>query len=393
MYRSTLMALAVMTAGGAAAQGFNDAPPNAPDQVPAFGGQTRAPVLPDTALAQQVIVDGLENPWGMAQLPDGAWLVTEKPGRLRLIGADGAIEDPISGLPKVDARGQGGLLDVAIADDFARTRRVWVSFAQPREGRKTATAVATGLLSQDNRHLQDMKVIWQQEPAWTSTRHYGSRLVFDGKGGLFVTTGERSDPEPRAYAQNVRSSLGKVVRIDPISGAPMGDPGVAEALPEIWSWGHRNIQGATLGPDGNLWTIEHGPQGGDELNRPQAGRNYGWPRVTYGVEYGGQPVGEGITRLEGTEQPVYYWDPVIAPGGMSFYDGAMFPEWRGDLLIGGLRAAAVVRLKMQDGRVTGEARHVQGIGRVRDVEVADDGAIMVLTDAANGALIRLTPQD
>ncbi|SES99470.1 PQQ-dependent sugar dehydrogenase [Paracoccus homiensis] len=391
MYRSAFMALAILTAGGAAAQGFNQAPPNAPDQTPAFDGQTRAPVLSDTPLSRQVIADGLDHPWGMAQMPDGAWLVTEKPGRLRIIAADGSLGEPIAGLPKVDARGQGGLLDVAIANDFAETRRVWVSFAQPREGGKTATAVATGILSADGRQLQEMNVIWQQQPAWKSTKHYGSRLVLDGEGGLFVTTGERSDPEPRVYAQNVRATLGKVVRIDPISGAAMGDPGVAEALPEIWSWGHRNIQGAALGPQGELWTIEHGPKGGDELNRPQAGRNYGWPRVTYGVEYSGQPVGEGVTQLEGTEQPVYYWDPVIAPGGMAFYEGEMFSDWQGDLLIGGLRAGAVVRLQMQDGRVTGEARHVQGIGRVRDVAVADDGAIMVLTDAANGALIRLTP--
>ena len=386
-----VLAAGSLFATAAFAQDFNAAPPNARDQTPAFQGQTRAPVLPDTGLRQQVIADGLEHPWGMAQLPDGSWLVTERAGRLRHVGADGHLSKPIAGLPEFDTRNQGGLLDVAVAGDFDRTRRLWISFAQPRGGGKTATAVATATLSADGAALEGVAVIWQQQPAWDSTLHYGSRLVFDGRGGLFVTTGERSVGDARPYAQNVTTTLGKVVRIDPQTGAPMGDPGVAEALPEIWSWGHRNIQGAAMGPDGALWTVEHGPKGGDELNRPQAGRNYGWPRVTYGVEYSGAPVGEGITALEGTEQPVYYWDPVIAPGGMAFYDGAMFPDWQGDLLIGGLQAGALVRLELSDGRVTGEARHLQGIGRVRDVAVADDGAVVILTDEANGRMIRVTP--
>ena len=380
-----------LLATAAFAQDFNAAPPNAPGQTPAFQGQTRAPVLPDLALQQQVIAEGLEHPWGMAQLPDGGWLVTERAGRLRHVGADGRLSDPIGGLPAIDTRRQGGLLDVAVADDFAQTRRIWISFAEPRQGGKTATAVATGRLSADGTTLEGTTVIWQQQPAWDSTLHYGSRLVFDGKGGLFVTTGERSLPEARIHSQNVTTTLGKVVRIDTATGAPRGAPGVAEALPEIWSWGHRNIQGAAMGPDGGLWTIEHGPKGGDELNRPQAGRNYGWPRVTYGVEYSGGPVGEGITVLEGTEQPVYYWDPVIAPGGMAFYDGPMFPDWRGDLLIGGMQAGALVRLELSGARVTGEARHLQGIGRVRDVAVAGDGAVMILTDEARGRMIRVTP--
>ncbi|RMC37730.1 PQQ-dependent sugar dehydrogenase [Paracoccus alkanivorans] len=389
--RSTAIVAAGILAGPAFAQDFNDAPPNAQGQSPAFENQTRAPVLPDMALQQEVIAEGLENPWGMAQLPDGSWLVTERPGRLRLIGADGSVSDPIAGVPEVDGRDQGGLLDVAIADDFSATRQIWLSFSQPREGGRTATAVATGSLSADGAAIEDAEVIWQQEPAWDSTKHYGSRLVFDGQGGLFVTTGERSVDDARVHAQNVATTLGKVVRIDPQSGAPMGQPGVEGALPEIWSWGHRNIQGADMGPDGALWTVEHGPRGGDELNRPQPGRNYGWPRVTYGVEYSGEPVGDGVTQMEGTEQPAYYWDPVIAPGGMSFYDGAMFPDWQGDLLIGGLQAGALVRLELSDGRVTGEARHLQGIGRIRDVEVAEDGSIMLLTDQDEGALVRITP--
>ncbi|MBK4214499.1 PQQ-dependent sugar dehydrogenase [Paracoccus caeni] len=388
-----LTTLAFLFAGtAAAAQDFNATPPHGQGQTPAFDGQTRAPALPDQPLTHQVVTEGLEHPWGMAELPDGSWLVTELPGRLRLVGADGSLSDPISGLPEIDSRDQGGLLDVTIADDFADTRRLWLSFAQTREDGKTATAVATATLSADGTALEGTEVIWQQNPAWSSTKHYGSRLVFDGEGALFVTTGERSNADARVYSQNVTTTLGKVVRINPADGAPMGNPGVAEALPEIWSWGHRNIQGAAMGPDGALWTIEHGPKGGDELNRPQAGRNYGWPLVTYGVEYSNQPVGEGVTQMEGTEQPVYYWDPVIAPGGMTFYDGPLFADWQGDALIAGLQAGALVRLEIADGRVTGEARHLTDIGeRIRDVAVASDGAIMVLTDTRNGQLIRVTP--
>ena len=392
MTRHLTLTAAALLAGTATAQDFNAAPPNAPDQQPAFENQTREPVLADDiALDQTVIADGLDHPWGLAELPDGAWLVTERAGNLRMVGADGALSDPIGGLPDIDTRDQGGLLDVTVADDFADTRRVWISFAQPREDGKTATAVATGTLSADGSTLDGTQVIWQQQPAWDSTKHYGSVLIHDGQGGLFVTTGERSNPDSRVYSQNVTTTLGKVVRINPETGAPMGDPGVAEALPEIWSWGHRNLQGAALDGQGRLWTIEHGPKGGDELNLPQAGRNYGWPRVTYGVEYSGRPIGEGITQLEGTEQPVYYWDPVIAPGQMTFYDGEMFPDWQGDLLIGGLKSNDLVRLEMEGDRVTGEARHLQGIGRVREVEVARDGALMLLTDEDNGRLIRVTP--
>lgn len=377
----------------AMAQDFNATPPHGRDQTPAFNQQTRAPILPDRTLKTKIIVDGLENPWGMVQLPNGAWLVTERPGRMRCINAAGVISEPIKGLPEIDNRDQGGLLDVAINDDFKTTRQIWWSFAQPQEDGKTATAVGTGILSWGGKEIENARVIWQQKPAWDSTKHYGSRLIFDNEGGLFVTTGERSNPDSRVHAQNVATTLGKVVRIDPQTGEPMGRPGVDGALPEIWSWGHRNIQGATLAEDGTLWTIEHGPKGGDELNHPQPGRNYGWPLVTYGIDYSGEPIGKGITQMEGTEQPVYYWDPVIAPGGMTFYHGDLFPEWKGDLLISGLKAESLVRLEMKDGRVTGEARHLQGIGRVRDVEVAADGSLMILMDHKYGAMVQITPGD
>lgn len=388
---TTLTVAAGLLAGTVMAQDFNAAPPHGTGQKPAFEGQTRAPILADVPLDHAVIADGLDHPWALAELPEGAWLLTERAGHLRLVGADGALSDPIGGLPDIDTRDQGGLLDVAVAEDFAQTRRVWISFAQPRENGKTATAVATGTLSADNRTLEGTRVIWQQQPAWDSTKHYGSVLVLDGDGGLFVTTGERSVADARPLAQNATTTLGKVVRIDAETGAPKGDPGVEGALPEIWSWGHRNIQGAAIAPDGALWTIEHGPKGGDEVNRPEAGRNYGWPIATYGIEYSGGAIGEGNTQAEGTEQPLYYWDPVIAPGQMTFYEGAMFPDWQGDMLIGGLQAGALVRLELDGDRVTGEARHLQGVGRVREVEVASDGAIMLLTDEDNGRLIRVTP--
>lgn len=388
-----IIALAGTGTFAAAAQDFNAQPPNARGQQPAFAGQTRAPVIADPVrLETTVVAAGLVNPWGMAQLPDDGWLVTERPGRLRIVRPDGRISPAINGLPEVDARGQGGLLDVAIRDDFATTRRLWWSYAEPRGGGTNATAVATGVLAGDGTALSEVRVIFRQQPAWQSTLHFGSRLVFDRSGALFVTTGERSHAEPRRLAQDLGTHLGKVLRIDPDAGGPApGNPAISGALPEIWSWGHRNLQSAALGPDGALWTVEHGPRGGDELNRPQPGRNYGWPVITYGIDYGGGPIGAGITARDGMEQPLYYWDPVIAPSGMAFYQGDMFPAWRGSVLIGGLGDRSLVRLVLDGERVAGEARYLQNRWRIRDVEVARDGAVMLLTDAQDGALVRVTP--
>lgn len=390
----SILALATalaLSSAPARAQDFNADPPNATGQTPAFEGQTRAPVINDAIkLEKKVIVDGLENPWGMAELPDGAWLVTEKPGRMRIVSADGSLSEPIKGLPEVHAQGQGGLLDVAVRDTFSDDRRVWWSFAEPRGADGNATAVATGVLSPDGATMSDVKVIFQQQPAWHSNLHYGSRLVFAPDGALFVTTGERSNPEPRQLAQDVKTHLGKVLRINPDGGAAAGNPAIEGGQPEIWSYGHRNLQAAALAPDGTLWTVEHGPKGGDELNHPQAGKNYGWPVITYGVEYSGAKVGEGITARDGMEQPVYYWDPVIGPSGLAFYEGDMFPDWKGSALIGGLAGQALVRLTLDGERVTGEARYFHGDARVRDVAVARDGAIMLLTDDT-GELIRVTP--
>lgn len=392
MTRMTIIAAAAcLLAGQGWAQGFNDRAPNGAGQTPAFQNQTRAPALSGIPrLREQVFASGLENPWGMAQLPDGSWLVTERAGRLRLVSAEGALSDPIAGVPEVDAKVQGGLLDVAVADDFARTRNLWLAFSLPDVEYRSTTAVARARLSDDGRALQDVEVIWKQSPSLVSSIHYGARLVFDHEGGLFVTTGERGLYTDSTMVQEVSNTVGKVVRINPRTGAPMGRPGVPDAMPEIWSWGHRNPQGAALAPDGSLWASEHGPRGGDEVNRVEAGKNYGWPLVTYGVDYGMEPVGEGLTRLEGTEQPVYYWDPVIAATGMVFYSGQMFPEFEGDLLVGGLQSRSISLLRIENNRVAAEARLVPGPARIRDVDVAQDGAIMILTDEDDGAMIRIS---
>lgn len=374
------------------AQDFNARQPNALDQAPATPYQTRAPIIHDPLqLHTEIIAKGLEYPWGLAELPDGRWLVTERLGRLRIVSANGHISDPIQGLPLVDNRGQGGLLDVVIQPDFEQTRQIWWSYAEPREQGKNATAVATGFLTKDESRLTDVRVIFQQNPAWKSTLHFGSRLVFDQEGMLFVTTGERSNRNARVLAQDLKTHLGKVLRIHP-QGQPLSNPNaLPQALPEIWSYGHRNIQAAALDAKGQLWTVEHGPRGGDELNQPRAGLNYGWPEISYGTEYTGFDVGAGLTAKEGMEQPVYYWDPVIAPSGMSFYHHPLFSSWQNSVLIGGLAGQALVRLTMENGFVTGEARYLQGQGRIRDVAVAHDGAVIVLTDSPEGALLRISP--
>ncbi len=388
-FLTTAAALGLM-AGAALAQDFNAAPPNAPDQQPAFEGQTRAPVIADTvALKTETVVDGLSHPWALALLPDGAWLVTERPGRLRMVGADGTLSEPIAGLPEIDAKGQGGLLDVIVSPDFASDRRLWISYAAPAEG-GNQTAVATAMLSADGRSLEEVKELFRQTPVYDGDKHFGSRLLLDGQGGLIVTLGERSDVPIRDSAQADDNHLGKIVRIDSLTGAPMG---AGIGLPETHAKGFRNVQAAAFDKQGQLWTVEHGPKGGDELNHVEAGKNYGWPVITYGVAYSGADINAGKTAQEGMEQPVYYWDPVIAPSGMAFYEGAMFPDWNGSALIGALQAGGgVVRLTLDGGKVSGEARYLNGIGRVRDLAVAPDGALMLVTDADNGAVIRVSKE-
>lgn len=389
--------VALMLTSPVMAEPVPTGPPNSPSQTPAFEGQTRAAQIEETIeLDAQTVADGLEHPWGLAFLPGGDMLVTERPGRLRLITPQGDVSEPLEGLPEVDARGQGGLLDVSLAPDFADSRWVYLSYAEPREDGRNATAVARGRLSENRTRLTDVETVFQQQPAWDSTKHFGSRLVWGTDGTLWITVGERSLVEPRQLAQTLDNTIGKVLRINADGSIPEDNPfvGRADALDSIWSYGHRNIQGAARHPETNeLWTIEHGPKGGDELNRPEPGLNYGWPVITYGEDYSGADIGEGITQQEGMEQPVYYWDPVIAPGDMAFYTGDRFDGWQNSLVIASLAPGGLARVTLEDGRVTGEARYLEDLGRVRDVDQGPDGALWVLTDKGNGALIRVVPKE
>ena len=380
--------------GGAAPAGapLETRPANAPDQQPAFSGQTRAPgVRTEAALAHTVVASGLEEPWGLALLPDGRWLVTERPGRMRIITPQGAVGEPITGLPAVDARGQGGLLDVAVGPTFAQDRLVYWSYAEPREG-GNATSVARGRLSDDGSRVENVQVVFRALPAYDGGAHFGSSLAFDRAGHLFVTLGDRSDRPMRPQAQDLGSHMGKTIRINADGSVPSDNPFVGRegARPEIWSLGHRNVQGVAIAANGDVWTVEHGTRGGDELNLDRAGLNYGWPDVAYGIEYRGGPINGGVTAREGTEQPVYYWDPVIAPGGMTVYDGAMFPGWRGNLLVAALKEKHIARLVLEGNRVVGEERLLTDLGeRIRDIAVAPDGAVWAITDETDGKLVRL----
>ena len=370
-------------------------PANGAGQQPAFAGQTRAPgVRTEAALTHAVVASGLQNPWGLALLPDGRWLVTEKPGRLRIVTAEGQVGEPIAGVPAVDARGQGGLLDVVVGPTFGQDRLIYWSYAEPRDG-GNATAVARGRLSDDGARLEAVQVIFRASPVYDGDKHYGSSLAFDAQGHLFITVGERSDAPMRPQAQDLGSHMGKTLRINADGSVPTDNPfvGRAGALPEIWSLGHRNAQGIAIAENGDVWTVEHGTRGGDEINLDRAGLNYGWPDAAYGIEYRGAPINTGATTREGTEQPVYYWDPVIAPGGMTIYQGAMFPGWRGNLLVAGLKEKRISRLVLENNRVVGEEYLLTDLGeRVRDVAVGPDGAVWAITDESNGKLVRLSAQ-
>ncbi len=367
---------------------------NAPHQEPAFEGQTRAcEAESDVAFDVEVVTRGLDEPWAVAPLPGGDLLVTERTGQMRMVTAAGQVGDPLTGLPAVDARGQGGLLDVALGPDFATDRTVFWSYAEPRDG-GNGTAVARGTLSQDRRRLEDVQVIFRAMPTYDGRAHFGSRLVFDDQGHLYISTGDRSDRNMREHAQRLDGHMGKVMRINPDGSIPDDNPFVGrdEAEPEIWARGFRNVQAMTFDPEGRLWTIEHGPRGGDELNRVEAGENYGWPVQSYGIEYSGQPLPGASTDPDGYRQPVYYWDPVIAPSGAVWYTGDLFPQWRGSLFVGALRDQRLVRLELEDGRVTGEEHLLTDRGqRIRDVAQGPDGALYMVTDQEDGELWRLVP--
>ncbi len=386
----------VAQGGAATCAPLESRKPNAPDQRPAFPGQTRAcAITSNVAFDVVVLAKGLEHPWAVEPLPGGDLLVTERPGRLRVVSASGEVGPPIGGVPAVDVGGQGGLLDVALSPGFASDRTIFLSYSEPRPG-GNGTSVARAVLSVDRRRLEQVRVILQTMPTYDGALHFGSRFVFGPDGMLFVTLGERSDKPMRPQAQRLDSHLGKLLRIAPDGSTPPDNPfvGQANARPEIWTLGHRNVQSAAFDPQGRLWVVEHGAKGGDELNRIEKGKNYGWPLVAWGEEYSGAPIPGAVAAARpGVEAPVDYWDPVIAPSGAEFYTGDAFPAWRGSLFVGGLKDERLVRLTLENDRVTGEEHLLADRGqRVRDVRQGPDGALYVVTDEENGELWRIAPR-
>ncbi len=349
------------------------------------------------ALAQarpEILASGLENPWGLAFLPGGRYVVTERPGRLRLIGADGKVNAPIAGLPAIAAGGQGGLLDVLADSGFDKNRTLYFCFSEPEAGGSgNSTALASTQLSADGARLENLKIIFSQKPKVASRAHFGCRIVEARDGTLFLTLGDRFSR--KEDAQKLDNHLGKVVRVNKDGSVPKDNPFVGKtgALPEIWSYGHRNSQGAALAPDGRFWMTEHGPQGGDEINIPQAGRNYGWPVITYGENYGGGKIGDGITAKDGMEQPLHYWVPSIATSGMAFLRSDRYGAgWKGNLFVGSLKFGYLDRIELKDGKVVAEHKLLaDGRARIRDVKQGPDGLLYVLTDDADGKLLRLRP--
>jgi aldose sugar dehydrogenase len=355
--------------------------------------ETQAPRSPTPSPIEgmidvQTVAEGLEHPWGLAFLPDGRMLVTERPGRLRLVMPEGKLSAPLDGLPRVQHAGQGGLLDVKLDPQFTENQWVYLSYAEPAPDGTAGTALARGRLL--GQRLEEVHVIYRQQPQVKGALHFGSRLVFLRDGTLAVTQGDRFEYRPQV--QDLSSGIGKIVRINRDGSIPHNNPfsNRPGARPEIWSYGHRNVQAAALHPEtGQLWTVEHGARGGDELNHPEAGKNYGWPVITYGIDYDGSSIGEGTART-GMEQPVYYWDPVIAPSGMAFYTGTTYPGWQGSLFIGSLKPGLLVRLIMKDGRVDREERYLGKLGaRIRDVQQGPDGFLYLLTDHDDGRILRV----
>jgi glucose/arabinose dehydrogenase len=340
----------------------------------------------------ETLASGIEHPWAVAFLPDGRALITERPGRIRLLGKDGKLSEPVAGVPDVAAVGQGGLLDIAVSPSFAKDSRIYFSYAEPR-GLVNGTAVAHARLvaAGEKAKLEEVTVIFRMEPGRGGGFHFGSRLAFAPDGNLFVTLGERNAMQP---AQDLSGHLGKVVRIGPNGEVPKDNPfvGKEEVRPEIWSYGHRNPQGAAIHPEtGRLWIHEHGARGGDEINIPEAGRNYGWPVISYGRHYSGATIGEG-SRRPGMEQPIHYWDPSIAPSGMTFYTGDAFPAWKGNLFVGALALRHLQRLELDGEKVVRTERLLEPLReRIRDVRQAPDGTLWLLTDSRNGRLLRLAP--
>ena len=369
--------------------------PMASGQTPAFPGQTRAcEVKSNVAFDVTVVARGLVHPWAVEPLPNGDLLVTEKPGRMRIVSASGNVGAPLGGLPAVHSAGQAGLLDVALSPDFNTDRTIYWSYSEPRQG-GNGTSVARATLSADRTRLENVRVIFRALPTYNNSMHYGSRLAFGRDGKLYISTGERSDRPTRPQAQQLNSHFGKILRINPDGTVPSDNPfhGQSGTQPEIWSYGHRNVQAMAFDGNGQLWDIEHGANGGDELNRIEKGKNYGWPVQAYGEEYSGADITEAETTRPGMEQPIYYWDPVIAPSGAQWYSGNAFPAWRGSLFIGALKEQRLVRVTVANNRVTGEEHLLTNRRqRVRDVRQGPDGALYIVTDEQDGELWRVAPR-
>ncbi|WP_425576784.1 PQQ-dependent sugar dehydrogenase [Nibrella saemangeumensis] len=364
--------------------------PNTPAYKPAFAGQTRvAGVKTSASYEGKVLSNDLKNPWGITNLPDGRLLITEKGGTMRIATKDGQLSAPITGLPTVNANGQGGLLGVRVDPAFAQNRMVYWVFSEPLSD-GNLTAVAKGKLSADEKKIEGATVIYRATPAYKGTLHYGGRILFDKDGNLFISTGERSDLVTRPQAQDVNSGLGKVIHITTDGKPVAGNPFIGkEGRPEIYSYGHRNVQSLAIHPvTGDLWEGEFGPRGGDEINRVQPGKNYGWPTITYGIEYRGDKIGAAIQQKEGMEQPVYYWDPSISPSGMTFYTANNIPEWKNNLFVGALSGMHIARLVIANNKVVGEERLLSGENqRFRDITQGSDGALYAVTD--QGRLYRI----
>ena len=357
---------------------------------PAFEGQTRiAAVQTKAAYNVEVITTNLGRPWGIINLPDGRFLITEKSGFMNIVSKDGKTTTKISGFPKVDASSQGGMLDVALDPDFQNNRMIFWTFSEPY-GKGNLTAVAKGKLSSDEKNIENPVIIFRATPDYNGSLHYGSRLVFDKEGNLYVSTGERSDKVTRALAQKTDNYLGKILKITKDGKPSPGNPFIGKSgfQPEIYAYGIRNPQGLALDEKGQLWETEFGPRGGDEINLITAGKNYGWGDVTYGIEYSGEKVGQGITQKQGTEQPIYYWDPVISPSGITFYTGNI-DEWKNNLFIGCLSGQHIDRIVIKDNKVVGEERLLSDKNeRFRDVLNGNDGNLYTVTDS--GKLYRIS---
>lgn len=394
-----LLGVIACTAGnntGGSSNSVENMPTEAKGQLPAFPEQTRVrAVTTSTQFKLDTITTSLSYPWGLDFMPDHRMIVTEKTGSMHFVTMEGQVSDSIRGIPAVHFDRDGGLLDVAVAPDFSQSRLVYWVFAE-RYDTGYLAAIARGKLSRDEKRFEDVRIIYRAKPSHHDTYHYGSRLLFDKDGRLFACFGERFHTETRVLAQNKMFALGKVIRINADGTACSGNPFFDDknALPVLWAIGLRDPQGMAFNPDtGDLWLSDHGPRGGDELNLILPGHNYGWPLISYGIEYDGTPVNGGKTQMQGMDQPVYYWDPAIAPGGLTFYDGALITEWKDNLFIAALRGKHLDRLVLKDNKVVGEERLLTELNqRIRTVKEGPDGALYVMTDSDPGALLRISPR-